>query len=184
LFIGDIGDNKVERDHVTVYRVREPSTIADATLTSDAFPMKYPDGPHNAETLLVHPKTGVITIVTKVKNGASGIYEAPASLTAGATSTLTKVGTIAAPAGSPLFTAGSVHPEGRGILLRTYSHVFFAPMQPEQSVADALKAPLCSLPVANEDQGEAVAWLRGGDGFVTTSEGTGAAFTRVSCASP
>jgi len=107
----------------------------------------------------VHPTTGVITLVTKVKSGASGIYEAPAHLVPGTTSVFVKAGTLAIPAGSPQVTAGSVHPSGRGVLLRTYSHLYFAPMRPEQSVAQALAAPLCTLPVAREEQGEAVAWL-------------------------
>jgi hypothetical protein len=184
VFIGDIGDNDSRRDHVTLYRVPEPTVMADATLTAEAFPLTYPDGAHNAEALLVHPRTGAVTIVTKSKNGPSGLYDVPMPLThptGGKPAVLVKVGSITAPAGDARFTAAAVHPGGLGIVLRTYSHVFFVPMRPEQTVAQALTAPMCSLPVAKEEQGEAIAWLPGGDGFVTTSEGTGAPIYVSSC---
>jgi hypothetical protein len=132
----------------------------------------------------VHPVSGVVTIVTKVSSGASAIFEAPMPLTPGKTATLRKVGTLRAPAGSPRFTGGDVHPAAKGILLRTYSHAFFAPMTPEQSVAEALQAPLCSLPVAREKQGEAIGFLRGGNGFVTASEGVGASVNVTTCRGP
>jgi hypothetical protein len=184
LFVGDIGDNFRLRSTIDVYRVREPEVIANATLPSDRFALKYPDGAHDAETLLVHPRTGAITIVTKEKGGASSVFEAPPLASPGPPILLTKVGTLRAPAGSPLFTGGSVHPEGRGILLRTYTHVFFAPMTPDQTVAEALRAPLCSLPSVHERQGEAIAWRRDGTGFVTTSEGVGVSVNQTRCEGP
>lgn len=184
IFVGDIGDNASSRHGITIYRVVEPETIADADVSSDAFPLVYPDGAHNAETLFVHPTTGVITIVTKVSKGVSGIYEAPMPLTPGVAATLKAVGTIASPAGSPRFTGGSVHPLAKAVLLRTYTHVYYAPMKAGQSVAEALATPLCSLPAAREEQGEAVAWTRAGDGFVTTSEGVSAPVSAVHCFGP
>jgi hypothetical protein len=184
LFLGDIGDNFERRDAITVYRTPEPAVLADADVPSDPLSFVYPDGPHNAETLLVHPVTGVLTILTKVKSGASNLYEAPMPLVPGVVAVLKKVGTLAAPAGSPRFTGGSVRPAGTGVLLRTYTNTFFAPMQPGMSVAAALAAPLCSLLTADEEQGEAVAWTRSGDGFVTVSEGKGARVNASRCYPP
>jgi hypothetical protein len=182
LYIGDIGDNTSIRHGITVYRVSEPTALADTDLAADALPMVYPDGPHDAETLLVHPVTGVLTIITKVASGASSIYEAAPPLAAGRVTTLTKAGTITSPAGSPRFTGGDVAP--KGIVLRTYTHAYFVPLRPGQSVASALGAPLCSLPVAREEQGEAIAWSRSADGFVTTSEGKFARISSVHCEGP
>jgi hypothetical protein len=185
LFIGDIGDNGRSRGEIVVYRVREPDVIADATIPSDPLPFGYPDGPHNAETLFVHPKTGVLTIVTKERSGPSSIFEAPLPFTPGVKATLKKAGSLQAPIGNPLFTAGSVHPDATGVLLRTllrtYTHAFYAPMRPEQTVADALRVPLCSLPILHEEQGEAIAWQRDGKGFVTISEGVGAKVNATRC---
>lgn len=184
LFIADIGDNDAKRSGVRIARVREPDAIADTTLAAEWLPLVYPDGPHDAETLLAHPTSGVLTIITKVKHGASGLYEVPMPLTPGVSAKLVKVGALASPAGSPRFTGGDVHPQGKAILLRTYTHVYYVPMASGQSVAAALAAPLCSLPVAREDQGESIAWTRAGDGFLTTSEGVGAPVSAVHCALP
>jgi hypothetical protein len=187
LFFADIGDNDGERDGYAIYRVREPDTLdaAPRTELAEVISLSYPDGSHDAETLLVHPTTGAITVVTKVKKGSAGIYELPAP-PAGAQSSavLVAAGSIKAPAGSPSFTSGDVHPDGRGVLLRTSSHVFFYPMTPDQTVAQALAAPPCLLPVADEEQGEAIAWVPGGWDYVTISEGEKAPLHRVSCEAP
>ncbi|HEY2516530.1 MAG TPA: hypothetical protein VGI39_36925 [Polyangiaceae bacterium] len=183
LFIGDIGDNLRLRDEISVYRVHEPDTFTDATVSSDRLRFVYPDGAHNAEALLVHPTTGVLTIVVKEDKRPSGIYEAPLPFTPGARATLRRVGSIASPAGSKRFTGASVR-AGEGILLRTYTHAYFVRLDPATSVAEALAAPLCSLPVRREETGEAIAWRRDGGGFLTIGEGEGADVNFTACTDP
>jgi hypothetical protein len=186
LFFGDIGDNDEARASYAIYEVEEPAQIGAGqhAATATAIPFRYPDGSHDAEALLVHPVTGAITIVTKVEKGSSTIYELPQPVTPGATATLAAAGSIKPPVGSSRVTAGDVHPEGRGVLLRTHSDVFFFAMTPDQTVAQALAAPPCLLPSADEDQGEAIAWLPGGWGYVTLGEGVGAPIHGVSCTAP
>jgi hypothetical protein len=183
LYFADIGDNLRVRPTGAMYRVPEPGTLVagEVDLDAEAFPFRYPDGPHDAETLLIHPLTGVLTLVTKVRSGASSIYELPLPLVVNRVATLMRVGEVAPPEGSPRFTAGDVHPKGEGVLLRTYDHVWFYPMTPSQSVADALKATPTALSVASEPQGEAVAWEADGRGYVTVSEGVGSAIDVVRC---
>src|SRR6185295_5400530 len=70
LYLGDIGDNNEARDEVVVYRVAEPALNATtrkltkvrpgSTEPAEAIRLKYPDGKHDAEALLVHPTTGNI----------------------------------------------------------------------------------------------------------------------------
>ncbi|MGK3993044.1 hypothetical protein [Sorangium sp. So ce1024] len=190
LFFGDIGDNDRERGRYALYEVKEPDALGGAprALAARAIPFAYPDGSENAETLLVHPVTGAITLVTKVKSkkkGTAGIYELPAGpLAAAELATLVRAGSVAAPVGSPRFTGGDVHPEGAGVLLRTYTHVFFYPMTPDQTVAQALAGAPCEMPAADEDQGEAIAWVPGGWDYVTIGEGGEAPIHRVSCEAP
>ena len=80
LYVGDIGDNAAARESVVVYRVPEPklsvrvATAAQATAAAVALRMRYPDGSHNAEALLVHPTTGDAYVVTKTEDGHSGVY--------------------------------------------------------------------------------------------------------------
>jgi hypothetical protein len=188
LYLADIGDNTTSRDEYAVYRVPEPEGIlpvggepARAELAADALRFVYPDGKHNAEALLVHPSTGVITIVTKRKTGASGIYEMPMPLRAGERVTLVKVGEIAPPTGINLFTGGDVDPKASGVLLRTYTSVFYYPMSAGQSVAQALTGPPCILPAAVEQQGEAIAFTPSGKGYYTASEGNHPEVHLVSC---
>ncbi|WP_236644000.1 hypothetical protein [Sorangium cellulosum] len=188
LLFGDIGDNDRERDRYALYEVREPAALGGArrAVAAEAISLAYPDGSHNAETLLVHPVTGAITVVTKVKKkkDSAGIYELSTRPAAGQTATLVGAGSIAAPVGSRSFTGGDVRADGAGVLLRTYSHVFFYPMAPDQTVAQALAGPPCDMPAADEDQGEAIAWLPGGWDYVTIGEGDEAPIHRVSCQAP
>lgn len=186
LYLGDIGDNDKARADYAIYEVEEPAQIGAGkhSAMATAIPFKYPDGSHDAETLLVHPMTGVITVVTKVDKKSSTIYELPRPITPGATATLVVAGSIDPPVGSSRVTGGDVHPEGLGVLLRTHSDVFFFAMAQDQTVAQALAAPPCLLPAADEDQGEAIAWLPGGWDYVTLGEGVGAPIHGVSCAAP
>ena len=51
---------------------------AAATAPSEAIPLRYPEGSHDAEALLVHPHTGNIYLVTKIAFANPEIYEAAA----------------------------------------------------------------------------------------------------------
>ena len=107
LYIGDIGDNSIARSDIVVYRLPEPQLKpADKNSTrerpgttepAEAIRLIYPDGKHDAETLLVHPSTGNIYIVTKVVFENPVVYEAPAPLTSGQTITLKRIGELRVP---------------------------------------------------------------------------------------
>jgi hypothetical protein len=183
LFLGDIGDNNSKRTGYAVYRVAEPGAIADATLAADTLAFTYPDGPHNAETLLADPVTGGLFVVTKTI-GTSSVYAFPLPLTPGKSVVLTKAGDLSLPIMPALITGGDVHPGGRGVLIRTYSDVWLFPQAPGVSVVAALLGTPCPEPAPNDSQGEAIGWLASGAGYVTTSEGLNAPMHRVKCAAP
>jgi hypothetical protein len=182
VYLADIGDNKQARKSYAVYRVPEPSELTQGVqlAAAEALPFVYPDGSHNAETLLVHPETGVITIVTKTGASPSGIYEMPMPLTPGITATLQKRGELLARGASPLFTGGDIG--ARGVLLRTYSDVLFFPLAKGQAVFEALQQNPCMAPAPVEAKGEAVGWLANGLGYATISEGASASIHVVTCA--
>lgn len=181
VFFADIGDNLAKRSSATVYRVTEPAAIEAGVhhLPGEALTFSYPDGSHDAETLLVHPSTGEIFVVTKVVLGPSTLYRFPMPLTPGVPVVLEKVGTVEPPGGLARFTGGSIHPKGAGILLRAYTALYFFPTK--GTVAETLAGEPCSVPVAVEKQGEAVEWTAAGDGWVTVSEGMAAPVNVVSC---
>jgi hypothetical protein len=66
LYVGDIGDNKGTRDHIAIYRFPEPDLdpAASDSVYADEWIFTYPDGPQNAESLMVAPD-GTMIIVTK-----------------------------------------------------------------------------------------------------------------------
>jgi hypothetical protein len=111
LYVADIGDNTEERDFVTVYyfdNARAQNQIASYR----AWDFTYPDGPHDAETLLVDG-SGRLFVVTKDAEGA--VYAAPRQPKRDGTNELTKVGE--APAA---VTDGTFLPGGKRIALLTY----------------------------------------------------------------
>ena len=184
LFIGDIGDNSAKRQSVTVYRVAEPSGNDAAIKGAEAIEMKYPDGAHDAEALLVTPD-GSILIVTKGETGPVNVYRAPASARPGATVTLERIGdSIHGKATQEQrITDGAVSPDGQWVALRTRgSLVFFR-------TADFLKgqwneARRVDLAALREPQGEGVA-LGSNNTVYLASEGGGkkqpGTLTRFTC---
>jgi hypothetical protein len=183
LFLADTGDNQRQRSGYVIYRVPEPpSLLSEArSITPDPLPFVYPDGLHDAEALLLHPVTGVVTIVTKVRSGMASIFELPMPLKPGETVTLIAAGKVKPPRGISLITSGAVHPRAKGVLLRTYTNAFYYPMGPDQTVAQALTGPACEVPNADEQQGESIAWLKSGTGYMTVSEGLGSDIHVVEC---
>ena len=143
LFLGDVGDNDAERPDVSVFRFAEPRELVDRSVQSTWFRFTYPDGPHDAEALLVHPRTGRLLIATKEAFGG-GLYRAPADLVAtdDGTNRLVRVADVPA-----LVTDGAYLPDGR-FALRTYGSVFVYD-RPGRQVATA------ALPL--QPQGESLA---------------------------
>lgn len=184
LYVGDIGDNAAGRNDIMVYRVPEPEAMPDGTAGTlagaEALELTYPDGPADAEALLVDPTTGDLFIVTKVINGTSTVLHANAAdLTAGAPIALAAVGEVSvtdpgpvesAPFPGTLVTAADVSPDGSIVLLRTYKQVLAFARPDDGTITDALAGEPCVAPSVGEPQGEAVAFSGAGDAYLTASE--------------
>src|SRR5262249_9771285 len=101
LYLGDIGDNSKSRSEIVVYWVPEPRIIgSDSSSTvknpreteaADIIRLSYPDGKHDAESLLVHPATGDLYIITKTRGTAAGVYKLKAPLPVTGASTLARI---------------------------------------------------------------------------------------------
>ena len=114
LYFGDIGDNRKRRDFVTVYSIANPEPD-DETRSYRAYDFAYPDGPHDAETMLISP-SGRFYFVTKEAKG--GIYRAPRNPSRVGVNALRRV------ADAPAYvTDGVFMPDGEKIALRTYVSV-------------------------------------------------------------
>jgi hypothetical protein len=192
LYAGDIGDNDSVRPSVTVYRVPEPEAapaLPGAPLAgTEVIELTYPDGPSDAEALLVDPRTGDLVIVTKSLAGASRVLSAPVeTLVPGAPVAMVDAGPRPVPLppteheGLPatMVTGGDVSPDGSLIVLRTYGSVLVFPRADDESLAEALLGEPCFGPQQAEAQGEAIAFTGDGTAYVTASEGTNVAINRV-----
>ena len=176
LFVGDIGDNEGIRNEVTVLRfaVPEPPPVGEVTIPAgdiQTITLRYPDGPRDAETLLVDPATRDIVIVHKRFGGASEVYQAPEADWADGEAELERIGIVDV-GDTPLdaTTAGVVGADGQVVALRTYAAVLVFPRDEDQSLAEALvENEPCDAPTRLEVQGEAITFTE--EGYLTVSEG-------------
>ncbi|TCJ30358.1 hypothetical protein [Nocardioides jejuensis] len=162
VWVGDTGDNGKDRPDITVTKV--PVGRGDRTVEGETFHLTYPDGPHDAETLLAQPRTGRLFVVSKSPLGGA-VYAAPAHLSATGTNILVKV--ASAPA---LATDGSFLPDGRHVLVRNYFKATVLTFPGWQAVADF------TLP--QQQQGEGLGVRADGTVFLS-SEGADQPVLRI-----
>jgi hypothetical protein len=183
LYLGDIGDNQSSRAAIDVYRVPEPA-VGDAPGTGTTAPavrlrLRYPDGAHDAETLLVDPRTGELAVVTKQLSGESGVYVVPHPPVRGGERTLRLAARLHLGLGG-MATAGDVSADGRVVAVRTYTGFVAWRKRPGASLAATVRRTPChgrtSFPA--ERQGEALALDRHGTSFLTVPEGSSPAVRR------
>lgn len=179
VYIGDTGDNKTDRTQYVIHRLAEPATLpADGSIVTipatsyESFPFVYPDGPHNAETLLVHPVTGQIFIVIKETGIDATVYEMPLPLQAGQQVTLTLFSALTLSAIEGVVTDGSFHPCGDRLLIRTTgtTGLFELTRAGGASMASLFTATPVRVPVPVEPQGESVTYSLDGRSYFTGSE--------------
>ncbi len=173
LYVGDIGDNPRERPEVVVYRVAEPPVDQGGGPTTPATPLRlrYPDGPRDAEALIVDPRGGELVLVTKELDGLATVYVATPPLSGDGAITLRRAARLDLGIGSAV-TAGDVSPEGSVVVLRSYDRLFVWSRRRGESIARAFRRPPCSPPTElREPQGEALALEGGGKAALTVTEG-------------
>jgi hypothetical protein len=170
LFVGDIGDNARAREWVTVYRFPEPTGPGGQVPSREAYRLTYPDGAHDCEALLVDPKTGDVVLVTKERTGPTFVFRfRPAG---GGEYTLSRVCTLVVDTGGlggRLVTGGDFAPDGRSVVLRTYSAALEFDVPDDRAWWKSVPRTIVTAP---ETQGEAVCFSRDGSHLLTTSEGS------------
>ncbi|MGW1953856.1 WD40 repeat domain-containing protein [Streptomyces sp. NPDC001920] len=163
LYVGDIGDNDgVEWPYVWVYRLPEPKTLKDRTIRATQYVVKYSDGPRDAESLVVHPKTGRVYIIDKQEDGGH-LYAAPAELSPSGTNVFEPVAPIDLWATDAAFS-----PDGRTLAVRGY----FGGIAYDWNGGKPKRLERISVPLG---QGESVSYSRDGSKLMLGSEGAGSA---------
>lgn len=191
LYLGDIGDNDEKREEIVVYRVAEPAlkptdktttkTRPAATSPAEAIRLRYPDGKHDAETLLVHPTSGNLYVVTKVMLRNATVYEATAPLKTGEVIALKRVGELKLPSllGGVL-TGGSISPDGRRVAFCDYLQGYEAELPAASTNFDDIwKAKITGFNLGQREQGESIAYRSDGRALLATSEGKSAPLLQV-----
>lgn len=171
VFIGEIGDNADIHPSVFVYRFAEPE-ILDTLITVDQvqrIEFVYEDGPRDAEALFADPRNGDLYIISK-RESNSGVYQLPYPQSFNSVNTARRVANLP----YNWVTAADISPNGKSILVKTYSHIYRYKRGGKMSVAAALNGKYRALTYQLEGQGEAVAWDDKGKGYFTLSERLGA----------
>ena len=115
LYVGDIGDNGVERRRIEIARVPEPSPGDAQTAPPEIFHATYSDGRHNAEAMFVIGAE--LFIVTRDRTG--GVYR---STQAGSTRhelTFQRIGQL----GLEAVTDAEASPDEKWVAVRTSHEV-------------------------------------------------------------
>ena len=182
IYIGEIGDNDVKRPVHAVYRVAEPTVgdastgtrIKDALDTESAEQMKfsYPDHNQNAETLMVHPSTGDIYVLTKRLEGPSGIYKLKPQFGSANVETAEKLGELSVPnVPNGYLTGGDIAPDGKHVAVCDYTAAYELTLPADAAGFDAIwKQTPETIDRGDLEQGEAVGYTTDGNSLVLTSE--------------
>jgi len=181
LYVGDIGDNAERRGSVALYVFPEPdpapgrvpSDSAQATAPALALRVKYLDGAHDAEALLVTPDT-TAWIITKGRSGPILRYRLQrAQLLADSIATV-PFDTLSAIVPMRMLgrwvTGAAISPDATRIAVRTYTEVYFF----RRGVSGSWSAdgPPCWLG-PREAQGEGIDFLDDSTEVLTSESGGG-----------
>lgn len=169
LYAADIGDNRGRRDAITIYRVPEPLAAAGGGQTAPAarLVLRYPDGAHDAEALLIDPRRGTLLVITKGLTGG-GVYALSAPLPFGGTATLRDAGAVPV----SFATGADVSADGTTVAVRGYGALALWSRRSDEPLTQTLRRRPCISPTTFKDeQGEAIALSSSGTTAWTVSEG-------------
>jgi hypothetical protein len=174
LWLADIGDNARDRETIALHVLPPRGLPALYRLT-------YPDGPHDAEALILDRQDRPYVITKEVLGGA-GVYRPAGPLSGARATPLERVATLRVPPsttpGGPTGTFGAMLITGAatstsGVLaVRTYTDAYLYPVPGDDLVA-ALAAKPVRVPLPGEPQGEAIAFEPDGT-LLSASERAGA----------
>ncbi len=176
VYVGDIGDNNAQYPVKTIYRFVEPkadeTTTVDTIKRVDAIRVMYPDGPRDAETLLVDPFTKDLYIISKRERRVN-IYRSAFPQSTDSLNALEKLGQLPREQVGILeqLVGGDISTNGKEVLLKSYVQVFYWHREDEQtSLVNLLQTEPRVLSYLPEPQGEAIGFAADSSGYFTLSE--------------
>jgi hypothetical protein len=172
LWIADIGDNDGTRSTIAVWQ------LAPGSKKPKLCRLTYPDGPHDAEALLLGPDGSPIVVTKAAATATMYVPETP--VRAGRTTPLRQAGTVTLPLtgtsnpfslpGRLVVTGAAVSPDGQRAVLRTYADAFEFDVAGGDLVRALTQGKPRVIPLPDEPQGESVAYSPDGSTLLTISE--------------
>ncbi|MFF7136793.1 MULTISPECIES: WD40 repeat domain-containing protein [unclassified Streptomyces] len=159
IWVGDIGDNDgVTWPYVWIYKLPEPKELKDQSVKATQYVVKYTDGSRDAESMVVHPRTGRVYIIDKQENGGH-LYAGPATLSPKGTNVFKPVKAVDLWATDAAFS-----PDGERLVVRGY----FGGIWYDWNGGDLEKKGRISVPLG---QGESVSYSPDGTKILLGMEG-------------
>jgi hypothetical protein len=159
LYIGDIGDNDRHRQTIQIIVIEEVEHFPAAVAPRQRLTLRYPDGPHDAESLAVAPQ-GDLFILTKEQ--PARLYKAEAKA---ANETLAFLMTVDTGGFAP--TDMAISDDGTRLLLLTYLYAMEIGIDFAHPAAPRYRQRIVIQPLQQE---ESIAYLPGSRAFVYTTE--------------
>ena len=164
LYVADIGDNNKTYIDYTIYRFPEPSSTIDSVISYEVIKFRYPDGPHDAEAILVDNGTKDIYIITK-QDAMSRIFKLPYPQSTSGTNTAIYDGSLS-------FTgavSAAVSPTGE-LLIKTYTSLYYWKKTGNETMEAMFQKEPVIIAYQQEAQGEGTCFKNDNSGFYTLSE--------------
>lgn len=178
IYLADIGDNNAVRQKLNIYRFEEPILLETDTIISliiddfDVLTYSYPDGPRDAETIMIDPIDKEIIIISKRETNVN-VYSAAIPDKGNHVLDFKNIAVL--PYGNEGFAssgvvAGDISRKGNELLIKTYGRIFWYKREANQTLADAFQTEPVILDYTPEPQGEAICFDADDSGFYTISE--------------
>ncbi|MGE5926177.1 MAG: hypothetical protein ACM357_02400 [Gemmatimonadota bacterium] len=168
LHIADTGDNAARRGEVVIYRIREPVVATRESTrgrmrhrirSADVLTVRYPDGPHDVEALVVTPDEELLLVSKGRDERVQAFRVGKPAWNAGRTATAEALGVLDLPQGgiADLVTDAALHPDGLTLVIRTYVALYFLRLD-DDGIPRAGPKRGCAI-LGLELQGEGVTWI-------------------------
>lgn len=176
IYVANFGDNSSVREWVYIYRFVEPhldfdelgpdfKLVLQKDVDFDIITYQYPDGPRDAETLLLDPTTKDLIVVTK-REVRPHVYHLPYPQSTSGMAEIHFRGNL------PLRTlvGGDVSPNGEEVLIKDYGAIYKWKVEGGNLIKTLFYQTPEKVEYVPEVQGESVGFTHNGDGYFTITE--------------
>ena len=168
IYVGDIGDNNAKYPVKYLYRFEEPlltQGVSEVDISAfDRITFRLEDGMKDTESLMVHPETKQIFVVSKREKPVY-VYQFQNPVSTNDTLVATKVTSLPL---TQIVSAG-FSPAGDEVLMKNYDNIYYWNIA-GRSLREGLQSEPQILHYTEEPQGEAITFKSDGSGFYTLSE--------------